>query len=77
MKKVSFIKNFSKGNIEEAFTNPYKIVSNTYETGYQEQAYTTRIYAYPENNKITLIGSLQCPYYVKTVIALGIKDRSA
>lgn len=72
-------KKFSKGNIEEAFTKPYKIVSNTYETGYQEQAYIEPqgFIAYPEeNNKITLIGSLQCPYYVKNavIVALGCED---
>ena len=64
-------KSFSKGDIKKAFVKPFKLVSYTYETGYQEQAYIEPqgFIAYPEGeNKITLIGSIQCPFYVKNAV---------
>lgn len=72
-------KSFKKGNIKKAFTKPFKTVSYTYETGYQEQAYIEPqgFIAYPEDDgKITLIGSIQCPYYVKNAVVntLGCAD---
>lgn len=78
-KKSVINKKFKKGNIEQAFAKPYKTVSHTYETGYQEQTYIEPqgFIAYPEErNKITLIGSIQCPYYVKNAVisALDCQD---
>ncbi len=72
-------KSFSKGNIKKAFTKPFKTVDYTYETGYQEQAYIEPqgFIAYPEDeDKVTLIGSIQCPYYVKNAVinTLGCAD---
>ena len=64
-------KSFVKGDIKKAFVKPFKLVSHTYETGYQEQAYIEPqgFIAYPEGEKkITLIGSIQCPYYVKNAV---------
>jgi len=78
-KKSVIHKEFKKGDIDQAFLDPKKVISHTYETGYQEQAYIEPqgFIAYPEgNDKITLIGSIQCPYYVKNavVLALGCSD---
>lgn len=78
--KTSVIhKSFKKGNIKKAFTKPFKTISYTYETGYQEQAYIEPqgFIAYPEEDgKITLIGSIQCPYYVKNAVlkTMGFAD---
>ncbi len=61
---------FHHGNVEEAFENAAKIIEEEFSTGYQEQAYiepqgAIGIY---ENQKITVIGSMQCPYYVKNAV---------
>lgn len=64
-------KHFDKGNIKKAFTKPKYKISHTYETGYQEQAYIEPqgFIVYPEtDDKITLVGSIQCPYYVKNAV---------
>ncbi len=78
-KKSVINKKFTKGNIKKAFVKPFKKVSGIYETGYQEQAYIEPqgFIAYPEGEKkITLIGSIQCPYYVKNavIVALGCEN---
>ena len=68
---------FDKGEGEKAFKGK-KIIEFTYETSYQEQAYieTQGFLGYPEGDKTTLIGSIQCPYYVKNAVvqALGVDD---
>jgi len=64
-------KAFTKGNPADAFSHPHKVIEETFETGYQEQAYIEPqgMLAYPEEDgKITLIGSIQCPYYVKNAV---------
>ena len=65
---------FDKGDGKKAFSNK-RIIEYTYETSYQEQAYieTQGFVGYPEEEKTTLIGSIQCPYYVKNAViqALG------
>jgi len=69
---------FDKGEGEKAFVGKKKIIEFTYETSYQEQAYieTQGFIGYPEGDKTTLIGSIQCPYYVKNAVveALGVDD---
>ncbi len=72
-------KQFQKGDYETAFNSAKHIVTETFETGYQEQAYIEPqgMIGYPESdNKITLIGSIQCPYYVKNAVlnCLGYQD---
>ncbi len=61
---------FKKGEPENAFKNADKIISYTYDTGYQEQAYIEPqgFIGYTEGKKVTLIGSIQCPYYVKNAL---------
>jgi CO/xanthine dehydrogenase Mo-binding subunit len=70
---------FTKGDPDSAFKNASRIVEMTYETGYQEQAYIEPqgMIGYPEaGGKITLVGSIQCPYYVKNAVihALGCDE---
>jgi len=65
---------FDKGEGIKAFENQ-EIIEYDYETSYQEQAYIEPqgFIGYPEGDKTTLIGSIQCPYYVKNAVlqALG------
>lgn len=69
---------FSKGNIENSFTEAYEIIEETYNTGYQEHIYIepNALLASYENEKVTIKGSMQCPYYVKNAIvySLGIPE---
>lgn len=61
---------FNHGNVDEAFRSAAKIIEEEFSTGYQEQAYIEpqgAIGLY-ENQKITVIGSMQCPYYVKNAV---------
>jgi len=68
---------FDKGEGLKAFENEEKIIFD-YETSYQEQAYieTQGFIGYPEKDKVTLLGSIQCPYYVKNAViqALGVDE---
>lgn len=66
---------YSKGDKETAFKSGKKIITETFYTGYQEQAYIEpqgAIGLY-EDHKVTIYGSMQCPYYVKDAVveALG------
>lgn len=64
---------FSNGDPEKAFKEAYRIIEDSYSTGYQEHAYLEpqgMIGVY-ENGKITVYGSLQCPYYVKPALVQG------
>lgn len=70
---------YEKGNVEEAFKKAARIVKETYTTGYQKQAYLENqgMVAVPqENGKITVYGSMQCPYYIKNALVqgLGVSD---
>ena len=55
-----------KGDIDFAFSNAHKIISGEYRTGHQEQAYLEpqAMIAEFRDNKLTIWGSMQCPYYV-------------
>ncbi|MBI9009374.1 MAG: xanthine dehydrogenase family protein [Tenericutes bacterium] len=62
---------FDKGLGKSIFENADKIIEYDYETGYQEQAYIEPqgFIGYLEGkDKVTLIGSIQCPYYVKNAV---------
>jgi len=72
-------KGFVKGDLNQAFQEAIHLIEYTYETGYQEQAYIEPqgFVAYLEDeNKVTLIGSMQCPYYVKNAVinTLGCRE---
>ena len=72
-------KAFTKGNYEEAKKKATRIIKREYETSFQEQAYLENqaIIAYfDENDKLTLTGSMQCPFYIKRAVmrSLGLGD---
>ena len=75
---VFFDYSYGKGDVAKAFLDADKIYEEEFETGYQEQAYLEPqgMMAEYHNNKITVHGSLQCPYYVHGAItkALGFED---
>ncbi len=62
--------NFTKGNIEKAKKESESEIEYTYNTPYQEQLYIEPqgMIGYFENNQVTLVGSIQCPYYVKAAV---------
>lgn len=61
---------FTKGDPLKAFQDARQVISYQYETGYQEQLYIEPqgMIAYSEGDKVTLVGSIQCPYYVKNAV---------
>lgn len=61
---------FDKGNPNDVFASDKKVISYSYQTGYQEQAYIEPqgFIGYKENDKTTLVGSIQAPYYVKNAV---------
>jgi CO/xanthine dehydrogenase Mo-binding subunit len=70
----------SKGDIENIKKEAKYSYSGEYETGYQEQLYmepqgVTAVY---EKNKITVYGSMQCPYYIFNALktCLGFNDKN-
>jgi CO/xanthine dehydrogenase Mo-binding subunit len=71
-------KRFEKGDPKKAFENAHELFDMTYDTGYQEQAYIEPqgFLAYPEEKGVTMIGSIQCPYYVKNAVkrTTGLSD---
>ncbi|MGH0053613.1 MAG: xanthine dehydrogenase family protein molybdopterin-binding subunit, partial [Sphaerochaetaceae bacterium] len=73
---VFFDYNFGKGDVDKAFSEADSVYEETFETGYQEQAYleTQGMIAEFKDGKLTIHGSMQCPYYVHGAImkALGL-----
>jgi CO/xanthine dehydrogenase Mo-binding subunit len=61
---------YAKGDVDHAFQEADQIFEETFQTGYQEQAYleTQGIIAYPDEDGIVVRGSMQCPYYVHTAV---------
>lgn len=58
---------YTKDDWEKAFAEADQILDETFETGYQEHIYMevqSMIGMKDPNGKITVAGSLQCPYYV-------------
>jgi CO/xanthine dehydrogenase Mo-binding subunit len=68
---------FDKGKGKEVFNNCDRIINFKYQTSYQEQAYieTQGFIGYPEGDKTTLIGSIQCPYYVKNAVLQVLNEK--
>ncbi len=68
---------YEKGNGEKYFNDRYRIVTGEYTTGYQEHIYLEPqgIIGIFEDGKSTVIGSMQCPYYIKNAVvqALGVE----
>ncbi len=61
---------FDKGNIEKAKQSCDRTIEYTYNTPYQEQLYIEPqgMIGYFKNDQVNLIGSIQCPYYVKNAV---------
>ena len=55
-----------KGEVDRAFAEADQVYEETFRTGYQEHGYleTQGLIAIPRADKITVRGSVQCPYYV-------------
>jgi len=71
---------YDKGQAKKMFQQADSIIHKEYQTGYQEQAYIEPqgYIGYPEGDKTTLVGSIQCPYYVKNAVlqVLGEKEEN-
>lgn len=69
---------FVKGDSDKAFKDAKKVIKYNYSSGYQEQLYIEPqgMIGEIEGNKVTLTGSIQCPYYVKNAVkaVLGARD---
>ena len=72
---VFFDYEYGKGDVDKAIADSDMIFVEEFETGYQEQAYleTQGMIAEPGADKMTVHGSMQCPYYVHGAVmrALG------
>ncbi|MDU6263368.1 MAG: xanthine dehydrogenase family protein molybdopterin-binding subunit [Anaerocolumna aminovalerica] len=66
--------NYAKGDVDKAFEEADRVITETIETGHQEQAYleTNGLIAYPEEGRMTVRGSMQCPYYVFGAVAKAL-----
>jgi CO/xanthine dehydrogenase Mo-binding subunit len=62
--------NFVKGDPELMKQSADRVISYTYDTPYQEQLYIEPqgMIGYFDNDQVTLVGSIQCPYYVKNAV---------
>lgn len=65
---------YEKGNVKEAFENSVQVIEEEFYTGYQEQAYleTQGVVGIYEEGKISVYGSMQCPYYIKNALIQGL-----
>jgi len=74
---VFFDYSYGKGDVEKAFSEADVVYEEQFITGLQEHAYleTNGIIARPHDGRMTVQGSLQCPYYVHGAVrkALGFK----
>ncbi len=61
---------FEKGNAKEIFNKAKKKIQFDYSTGYQEHVYIEPqgLIGLYEVDKISIIGSMQCPYYIKNAV---------
>ena len=62
--------NYSKGNPDALFDNASKTITDEYRTGQPEHLYleTNGVIATYQNDRITIYGSVQCPYFVKNAV---------
>jgi CO/xanthine dehydrogenase Mo-binding subunit len=60
----------SRGDVDEAFKRADHIIVGEYRVPHQEQLYieTQGMIAIPSNDSMTVMGSMQCPYYVHKAI---------
>lgn len=65
---------YAHGAVTDAFQKAARVIEKTYYTGHQEQAYIEpqgAIGLY-QDGKITVIASMQCPYYVKDAVTFAM-----
>jgi len=62
---------YDKGNPEQAFRESKTIISETFFTSSPDQLYleTNGVIASWKNNRMTIYGSMQCPFFVKNAVA--------
>lgn len=55
-----------RGDVHEGFTSAYRIIEGEYRVPHQEQLYieTQGMIAIPGSGQMTVMGSMQCPYYI-------------
>ena len=63
-------KSFKKGNLDEVIKDYDYTLTETFNTGYQEQVYleTQSMIMWLDGDKITIKASMQCPYYIKNAV---------
>ena len=61
---------YQAGDVNKAFSKAAEIITETFHTGYQEQAYieTNGVIAKYEDGAVTVYGTMQCPFYVHGAI---------
>ncbi len=68
---------FNKGDPKYKESDDLKLIEGTYDMGYQEHVYIEPqgMIGYFENNKVSMLGAMQCPYYIKNAVLsiLGIE----
>ncbi|KGK85018.1 xanthine dehydrogenase family protein molybdopterin-binding subunit [Clostridium sp. HMP27] len=66
---------YSKGNLGKVKKNASYVIEGEYETGYQEQLYLEPqgVIGTYKDGKVTVYGSIQCPYYVKNALIDALK----
>lgn len=69
---------YQKGDFGKATKNPCELFTETFTTGLQEHIYLEPqgVIGVYDNDKITVYGSMQCPYYVKEAVkqAMGFNE---
>ena len=68
---------YDKGDPDKAFREAHEVYSETFETGYQEQAYiepqgVVSVYD-REKDLLQIFGSMQCPYYVHGALKIAFE----
>ena len=65
---------YTKGNPEEAIRQAQSVVEDEFRTGYQEQAYIEpqAMMAIYEDERVTVSGSMQCPYYIHDALKMAL-----
>lgn len=69
--KVFFDYHYEKGDMEAALAEADRVFTETFQTGHQEHAYLEPqgIIAWPQEGRMMIRGSMQCPYYVRDAVA--------
>ena len=61
---------YKRGDVEKAFSEAAEVFTETFESGYQEQAYieTQGAIGLYDGETVTVYGSMQCPFYVHAAV---------